>query len=102
MSQFFRNILFFVLVSLWVLPAAYGQSEDDIVQVTSFEDNGNSNKDSVVFRQKYVIGIKEAPPFAIKNPDGSWTGISVNLWESISAKLKISFRWEERDLQGFV
>lgn len=102
MSQFFRNILFFVLISLWVLPAAYGQSEDDIVQVTSFEDNGNSNKDSVVFRQKYVIGIKEAPPFAIKNPDGSWTGISVNLWESISAKLKISFRWEERDLQGLV
>lgn len=96
-----------MLLSVWALPASYGQDDDDIVQVTFDDANinvetNNSSKDSVVFRQKYVIGIKEAPPFAIKNPDGSWTGISVNLWESISAKLKISFRWEERDLQGLV
>ena len=104
MLQFLKNIFLLVLLSLLVLPSSYGQGDDDVVQVTSFEDTkeDDSSKDSVVFRQKYVIGIKEAPPFAIKNPDGSWTGISVNLWESVSAKLKISFRWEERDLQGLV
>lgn len=104
MLRLLRNILLLVLLFGCVVTQALAQGDDDVIQVTSFDDNNNNNntKDSVVFRQKYVIGIKEAPPFAIKNPDGSWTGISVNLWESISAKLKISFRWEERDLIGLV
>lgn len=106
MSNILRNILLLIWLGLGIIFTVQGQDngEDDIVHVTSFDDTDTNadSKDSVVFRQKYVIGIKEAPPFAIKNPDGSWTGISVNLWESISAKLKISFRWEERDMAGLV
>lgn len=27
------------------------------------------------------------PPFAIRQPDGSWTGISIERWEAIAAEL---------------
>lgn len=30
------------------------------------------------------VGIKEAAPFSMKNADGRWTGISVDLWEDIA------------------
>ncbi len=32
---------------------------------------------------RLVAGVTEAPPFAIKNPDGSWDGIAVELWRRI-------------------
>ena len=31
-----------------------------------------------------LVGIKEAPPFAIKAADGSWEGISVALWRRVA------------------
>ena len=30
--------------------------------------------------RELVVGTKEAPPFAMKAPDGSWTGLSIDLW----------------------
>jgi ABC-type amino acid transport substrate-binding protein len=30
--------------------------------------------------RELVIATKEAPPFAIKQQDGSWRGISIDLW----------------------
>ncbi|NQD95768.1 transporter substrate-binding domain-containing protein [Pseudomonas sp. CrR25] len=30
------------------------------------------------------VGISEVPPFVIQEPDGSWRGISIDLWQSIA------------------
>jgi len=49
-----------------------------------------------------VIGTKHAPPFAIKHPDGSWTGISLELWQEIATKLNVPYRLEEWDLSGLL
>ncbi|MBW2660019.1 MAG: transporter substrate-binding domain-containing protein [Deltaproteobacteria bacterium] len=33
-----------------------------------------------------IVGTKIAPPFAMKADDGSWEGISVELWDEIAKK----------------
>ena len=45
-----------------------------------------------------VIGTKEAPPFSIKYADGSWGGISVELWRGIAENLGITYEFRELDL----
>src|SRR4029079_12035259 len=35
-------------------------------------------------RRELIIGTKEAPPFALKHADGTWTGISIELWRDIA------------------
>jgi len=42
-----------------------------------------------------VVGTKEAPPFAIKQHDGSWSGISIALWKRIADKAGLRFRLVE-------
>lgn len=34
--------------------------------------------------QQLRVAISEAPPFTIREPDGSWRGISVDLWNAIA------------------
>ena len=49
-----------------------------------------------------IVGTKEAPPFAMKAKDGSWTGISVDLWERIADDLNLKFEFHEFDLPGLL
>lgn len=49
-----------------------------------------------------VVGTKEAPPFSLKRPDGSWTGISIELWRAIATELGYRYEWRETDLQGLL
>ena len=51
---------------------------------------------------RWVVGTKEAPPFAMKQPDGSWSGISIALWEQVAGRLGISYELREYDLKGLV
>jgi polar amino acid transport system substrate-binding protein len=54
----------------------------------------------VIAKQKYIVGIASGPPFNIQNPDGTWTGISVELWREIADELKIDFEFRETNLSG--
>ncbi len=36
------------------------------------------------FPGRLVAGVAPAPPFAIKNPDGTWDGIAVELWRRVA------------------
>lgn len=49
-----------------------------------------------------VIGTKEAAPFVVRSPDGSWSGISIELWREIADELELDFRLVERDLEGLI
>jgi polar amino acid transport system substrate-binding protein len=42
-----------------------------------------------------VIATKEAPPFAMKGPDGSWQGIGIDLWRNIADQLHLHYRFVE-------
>tara|TARA_R110002111_G_scaffold255157_1_gene321221 strand:+ start:8834 stop:9940 length:1107 start_codon:yes stop_codon:yes gene_type:complete len=51
-------------------------------------------------REKLVlkVGTKQSPPFAIKNADGTWTGISIELWKHLAAKLNLEYEFQELTL----
>jgi ABC-type amino acid transport substrate-binding protein len=42
-----------------------------------------------------LIGTKEAPPFAMKAADGTWQGISIDLWRRIADELHLRYRFDE-------
>lgn len=46
-------------------------------------------------QQELVVATKEAPPFAMKSSDGSWQGISIDLWRHVAAELHLRYRFVE-------
>jgi len=42
--------------------------------------------------RELVVGTKEAPPFAIKDDQGHWSGISIDLWQQVAERLKLRYR----------
>lgn len=46
--------------------------------------------------KKLIIATKEAAPFSIKSPDGTWSGISIELWEQIA--LENGYQYELREM----
>ncbi len=51
---------------------------------------------------KFIVGTKEAPPFAMKGADGEWSGMSIALWEEIADQLDIDYEYREYDLEGLL
>jgi polar amino acid transport system substrate-binding protein len=41
------------------------------------------------------IGVVDAPPFAMKTTDGSWEGLSIELWQAIAQELGVEFELRE-------
>jgi ABC-type amino acid transport substrate-binding protein len=57
----------------------------------------------VPLQRELVIGTKEAPPFAMKTSDGTWQGISVDLWRRIADQLHLHYRFAEApDVQSLI
>lgn len=52
--------------------------------------------------KRLIVGTKVTPPFAMKKEDGTWHGISIDLWREIMDELGIDFEWRELDLQGLL
>lgn len=46
-----------------------------------------------------VVATRHAPPFAIRNQNGTWDGISIDLWRRIAAELGLRYRFEEAGLE---
>ena len=49
-----------------------------------------------------AVGILHAPPFTIRGADGTWTGISIELWRQIAAELGLAYELRETDLPGLL
>jgi hypothetical protein len=47
-----------------------------------------------------VVGTKIAPPFAMKAEDGTWRGISIDLWRRVADQLHLRYRFQETTLEG--
>lgn len=50
-----------------------------------------------LLQRQLVVGTKEAAPFAMKNADGIWTGISIDLWRRIAEEKRIRYRFVETE-----
>ena len=48
-------------------------------------------------QKELVVGTKEAAPFAMKLPDGNWTGISIDLWRRVAEERQLRYRLVEQD-----
>jgi len=44
---------------------------------------------------EWTVGTKAAPPFAIKSEDGSWQGISIDLWRRLAEELGVRYSLRE-------
>jgi polar amino acid transport system substrate-binding protein len=54
-------------------------------------------------QRELVVGTKETPPFAMKAADGSWSGISIDLWRRVADDLHLRYRFaEEPNVQGLI
>ncbi len=51
-------------------------------------------------RPRLVVGLMQSPPFCIRGEDGSWSGISVELWQWIAADLGIDTEFRETTITG--
>ena len=58
----------------------------------------STNHQNVRLNSHLIIGTKVAPPFAMKNEAGEWTGLSIELWNEIANRLNFKFSWKELDL----
>ena len=45
--------------------------------------------------RKLVVATKEAAPFAMKAPDGTWKGLSIDLWRRVAEQAKLPNRLVE-------
>lgn len=45
------------------------------------------------------VATKHIPPFAIKNTDGSWSGISIELWKELTDVLNLEYEFQELTLE---
>lgn len=50
---------------------------------------------------KIVVGVIEAPPFAMKDPAGNWRGITIDLWEAVAQDLGLVYELREYKLGDF-
>lgn len=48
------------------------------------------------------IGIHEKPPYALKNPDGSWTGLAPGLWKGISDNSGLAIEFVEVPYENLI
>ena len=49
-----------------------------------------------------VVGVKTAPPFVIKEANGDFSGLSIDLWRAVAERDDIEYRFVETDLEGLV
>ncbi len=45
--------------------------------------------------RELVVGVYEAPPWAMKARDGAWRGLTVDLWKELAADLRLPYRFVE-------
>ena len=47
-----------------------------------------------------TVGVYECPPFVIRETDGRFSGVSIQLWEGIAEQLEVPFAFVDSDLAG--
>lgn len=49
-----------------------------------------------------IIGTKIAPPFVMRREDGSFEGISIELWQQVAERLNLQYELRELPIAGLL
>lgn len=49
--------------------------------------------------KELIVGVTPISPFVMKNPDGNWSGISVDLWRNVATTTGLTYKFVQVDLQ---
>ena len=49
-----------------------------------------------------LVGTKVAPPFAMKDKEGKWEGMSIELWDLIAKRLDLEYELKEHTLKSLL
>lgn len=79
-----RYPLFLVLLASLSLSSAVGQNKP-----------GQQNE-----HRKLIVGVMSAPPYSIKDEDGTWTGITIDLWKEIALDINVDYEFKELSMSG--
>ncbi len=50
--------------------------------------------------QTLRVATKELAPFVIKNPDGTFRGFSIDLWDEVARRLNLEYQWVDAQTVG--
>ena len=57
---------------------------------------------STIHAETLRVGIHEKPPYALKNPDGSWSGLGVEVWRAIAADADLEYDFVETPYESII
>lgn len=77
---------FFLIVALTAAPRAHGQ-ERPLPEV---------------FTKTLAVGVREAPPFVMRDRKGQWSGITVDLWRKVADDLGLKYRYQAVNLDDLL
>ncbi len=69
---------------------------------TQKSDGRTNGTQAAETRDPVLVGVRIAPPFVLAGPDGTYSGLTISLWEHIAEELGIEFAYEERDIAGLI
>ena len=78
-----------------------GEGEGDV----DGDDNGTVIEEVETTKRRIIVGLKEEPPFIIKDIDGSFNGLSIDLWTDLAENEEVDIDFEYRefnDLTGML
>ncbi|ART79038.1 transporter substrate-binding domain-containing protein [Oceanisphaera avium] len=80
----FKKITFYLLLTLGLSAQSYAQTQ---LQEPAQEIAKHQTT-------PLTVGITEVPPFVMQADDGSWEGISIDLWQDIANSLGVEFEYQ--------
>ena len=83
-----RLLILVAIVIVWALLTSFNSVQ---------EAHAQSGSEVPLVKKKLIVGTKEAPPFSMKDKDGRWTGISIDLWRQIATELGLTYEFLEID-----
>lgn len=69
-----------------------------VMSLVAFDVTVAATNAEYPLHSKLVVGTKHVPPFAIKNSEGVWSGISIDLWKQIADELELDYELRELSL----
>lgn len=52
--------------------------------------------------KQLVVGVLHDPPYIMKEKDGTWTGLNVDIWKAVAQDLKVNYEFKEMTFKGLI
>jgi ABC-type amino acid transport substrate-binding protein len=75
-------------------PTGTANAQSTVIKPVVTDRQNESDQEPPILR----VGIKVAVPFAMQNEDGTWAGISIELWRAVAERLGCRYEFQELPL----